>query len=172
MYTLRIIKVRKIIPWKSNQGEFAKFPLSLSGKSKTNELIDSAVCQAHQPSSVRDFMVILRDRHGFFRHLSRISYPERKYQRWLFKTIPWEKIKVLKPTLRGRHIPVLQHNEVPPPGKTFPVSVKVLERCFGDATRRKITEAVLIDELSTNETMNGKAEWTYVKLNKLSTANW
>ena len=67
--------------------------------------------------------------------------------------------------------PLHRHSELYHGGKTFPVSVKVLERCFGDATRRKITEAVLIDELSTNETMNGKAEWTYVKLNKLSTAN-
>ena len=56
--------------------------------------------------------------------------------------------------------------------KTFPISVKVLERCFGDATRRKITEAVLIDELSNDQTMNGKTEWRYVKLNKLSTTNW
>ena len=31
-----------------------------------------------------------------------------------------------------------------------------------------ISEAVLIDELSAEETMNAKNEWTYVKLNKLS----
>ena len=67
--------------------------------------------------------------------------------------------------------PLHRHAELYHGGRTFPVSVKIIERSFGDATRRKIAEAVHIDELSTNETMNGKAEWTYVKLNKLSTAN-
>ena len=47
--------------------------------------------------------------------------------------------------------------------------VKILKNCFGDPTTRKITESVLIDELTTEQTMNGKAEWTYIKLNKLST---
>ena len=44
-----------------------------------------------------------------------------------------------------------------------------MKKCFGDATERKITEAVLIDKLSATETMNGKNEWTYVKLSKVST---
>ena len=48
------------------------------------------------------------------------------------------------------------------------MSVQILKNCFGDPTTRKITEAVLIDELSKTETMNGKNEWSYVKLNKVS----
>ena len=45
--------------------------------------------------------------------------------------------------------------------------MKILKKCFSDPTGRKITEAVFIDELTTTETMNGKKEWSYVKLNKL-----
>lgn len=55
--------------------------------------------------------------------------------------------------------------------KTFPVSIKVLKKCYGDPTGRRIAEAVLIDKLSSDETMNGKNEWTYIKLNKLSAYN-
>ena len=55
-----------------------------------------------------------------------------------------------------------------PQGEKFPVSVKILKNCFGDPTTRRITEAVLIDELTTSQTMNGKNEWTYIKLNKVS----
>ena len=44
--------------------------------------------------------------------------------------------------------------------KTFPVSIKVLKKCYGDPTGRRIAEAVLIDKLSSDQTMNGKDEWT------------
>ncbi len=67
--------------------------------------------------------------------------------------------------------PLQRHSQLFHNGERFPVSVKVLKKCFGDPTGRKISEAVLIDQLSSNETMNGKNEWTYVKLNKLSTAD-
>ena len=53
-------------------------------------------------------------------------------------------------------------------GERFRVGVKILRNYFGDPTTRRISEAVLIDELSAEETMNAKSEWTYVKLNKLS----
>ena len=45
--------------------------------------------------------------------------------------------------------------------------LKILKNCFGDPITRRISEAVLIDELSADETMNGKNEWTYIKLNKI-----
>ena len=64
--------------------------------------------------------------------------------------------------------PLYQHSQLYHEGRDFPVSVKILKNCYGDPTTRRITEAVLIDELSAAETMNGKNEWTYVKLNKLS----
>ena len=67
--------------------------------------------------------------------------------------------------------PLHRHSQLFHDGKRFPVSVKILRKCFGDPTGRKITEAVLIDELSSDETMNGKNEWTYVNLNKVSTSN-
>ena len=64
--------------------------------------------------------------------------------------------------------PLYRHSQLYHGGGTFPVSVQILKNCFGDPTTRKITEAVLIDELSKTETMNGKNEWSYVKLNKVS----
>jgi hypothetical protein len=67
--------------------------------------------------------------------------------------------------------PLYRHSQLFHGHNKFPVSIKVLKRCFGDATGRKITESVMIDKLSTSETMNGKNEWTYVKLNKVSTSN-
>ena len=65
--------------------------------------------------------------------------------------------------------PLYRHSQLFHQGNEFPVRVKILKNCFGDPTTRKITESVLIDELTTEQTMNGKAEWTYIKLNKLST---
>ena len=64
--------------------------------------------------------------------------------------------------------PLFRHSQLYHNGNSFPVSVKILRKCYGDPTGRKITEAVLIDELTTEETMNGKKEWSYVKLNKVS----
>ena len=64
--------------------------------------------------------------------------------------------------------PLYRHSQLYHQGNKFPVSVKILKNCFGDPTTRRITEAVLIDELSSEETMNGKSEWSYMKLNKLS----
>jgi uncharacterized protein YktA (UPF0223 family) len=64
--------------------------------------------------------------------------------------------------------PLYRHSQLYHEGKSFPVRVKILKNCFGDPTTRRITEAVLIDELSSEETMNGKNEWTYIKLNKIS----
>ena len=65
--------------------------------------------------------------------------------------------------------PLHKHGLMYHQGNTFPVTVKILKNCQSDPTTRKITEAVLIDELSPAEMMNSKCEWTYVKLNKIST---
>ena len=64
--------------------------------------------------------------------------------------------------------PLYRHSQLYHQGNRFPVGVRILSNCFGDPTTRRITESVLIDELSSEETMNGKNEWTYIKLNKLS----
>ena len=64
--------------------------------------------------------------------------------------------------------PLYRHSQLYHNGRRFSVSIKILKTCFGDPTTRRITESVLIDELTAAETMNGKNEWTYIKLNKLS----
>ena len=63
--------------------------------------------------------------------------------------------------------PLFRHKELYHPDEEFSVEVKVLAKCFGKPSRRMITEAVLIDELGADETMNNKSEWTYTKLYKL-----
>ena len=65
--------------------------------------------------------------------------------------------------------PLHRHSQIFHDNKRFPINVRILRECFGDPTGRKIAEAVLINELSTDQTMNGKKEWSYIKLNKLST---
>ena len=60
--------------------------------------------------------------------------------------------------------PLFRHKELYHPNEDFSVEVKVLAKCFGKPSRRMITEAVLIDELGADETMNNKMEWTYTKL--------
>ena len=64
--------------------------------------------------------------------------------------------------------PLYRHSQLHHNGERFRVGVKILRNCFGDPTTRRIAEAVLIDELSAEEAMNAKNEWTYVKLNKLT----
>ena len=48
--------------------------------------------------------------------------------------------------------------------QNFEVDISILARCFGEPTTRMITEAVLINELSDNDTLNSRSEWNYVKL--------
>ena len=64
--------------------------------------------------------------------------------------------------------PLYRLSQIYHQGNSFPVGVKILRNCFRDPTVRRISEAVLIDELSAEETMNAKTEWTYIRLNKLS----
>ena len=63
-----------------------------------------------------------------------------------------------------------RHSKLFNDDKRFPINVKILRDCFGDPTGRKVAETVLINELSINQTMNGKKEWSYIKLKKLSTS--
>ena len=59
---------------------------------------------------------------------------------------------------------LFQHSMKHHDGKEFQMEVKILSKCFGEPTARMISEAVLIDELNDNETLNSKTEWNYVKL--------
>ena len=47
------------------------------------------------------------------------------------------------------------------------LDVKVIDSSFGRPSRRMIAESVMIEQLSEEEAMNNKREWTYTKLNKV-----
>ena len=49
-------------------------------------------------------------------------------------------------------------------GETFGVDVKIITQCYGKPTTRMITEAVKIEELPDENSLNSKSEWTYVRL--------
>ena len=64
--------------------------------------------------------------------------------------------------------PLHRHAQVYHGGREFEVKVSIMKQCFGDASKRQITEAVLIDELTENETMHSKSEWNYINLRKIN----
>ena len=64
--------------------------------------------------------------------------------------------------------PLFRHSQLYHNGREFKVKISILKQCFGDATKRHITEAVLIDELTEDETMNSKNEWNYINLRKIN----
>ena len=64
--------------------------------------------------------------------------------------------------------PLFRHSQLYHNGQEFEVGVKILKQCYGDATKRQIAEAVLIDELTEEETMNSKNEWNYINLKKIN----
>ena len=66
--------------------------------------------------------------------------------------------------------PLWRHSELYHEGGDFEVEFEVIGDSFGKPSRRMITEAVLIEQLKENETMNSKQEWTYTKLNKIHTS--
>ena len=49
-------------------------------------------------------------------------------------------------------------------GETFSVDVKIMTQCYGKPSTRMITEAVRIEELPDENSLNSKSEWTYVRL--------
>ena len=49
-------------------------------------------------------------------------------------------------------------------GGTFDIDVRLMAQCYGKPTARMIAEAVHIEELPEENTLNSKAEWTYIKL--------
>ena len=58
--------------------------------------------------------------------------------------------------------PLYRHWQIYHDGSEFPVNIKIMKECFGDPTKRHISEAVLIDELTGRQTMNSKNEWSEV----------
>ena len=63
--------------------------------------------------------------------------------------------------------PLQRHANMYHGGGQFEASLRILARCYGKPSRRLITEAVLIDEIPNEMTMNSKCEWSYVKLSKV-----
>ena len=63
--------------------------------------------------------------------------------------------------------PLQRHANLHHNGGHFEASVKIIAECYGRPSRRMITEAVVIDEIPNDMTMNNKSEWSYVKLAKV-----
>ncbi len=53
-------------------------------------------------------------------------------------------------------------------GEWFDIDVKVLARCYGKPTTRLITEAIHIEELPEENSLNEKTEWNYIKLPRVA----
>ena len=64
--------------------------------------------------------------------------------------------------------PLWQHSIEHHDSRKFPVTLKILSRCFGKPTRRLITEAVMIDELEEMEAMNNKGEYGFVRMPRVN----
>ena len=64
--------------------------------------------------------------------------------------------------------PLWRHSELYHGGGDFDLELKLTDKSFGKPSRRMIAESVLIEQLSKEEIMNSKKEWSYVKLNKVS----
>ena len=53
-------------------------------------------------------------------------------------------------------------------GARFNYTVRILARCYGKPTTRMITEAIRIEELPDENSMNEKSEWNYVQLPRVT----
>ena len=63
---------------------------------------------------------------------------------------------------------LFQHSKQYHENQEFQLDIKIISRCFGAPTTRLITEAVLINELDDDETLNSRKEWSYVKLPRVT----
>ena len=63
--------------------------------------------------------------------------------------------------------PLWRHSTLFHEKQKFRYNIIIEAKCFGKSSRRLITESVLIDELSADEAMNSKSEWSYCKLQKV-----
>ena len=92
----------------------------------------------------------------------------RKYRGQTGRSV-YERVKEEVRDWRGRSekSPLWRHSEIYHNGENFDLEVKVTDKCFGKPSKRMISESVMIEQLRDDETMNGKQEWTYVKLNKV-----
>ena len=49
-------------------------------------------------------------------------------------------------------------------GQRFEVGIRIIASCYGKPTTRLITEAIHIEDIPTENTMNEKTEWNYIRL--------
>ena len=57
-----------------------------------------------------------------------------------------------------------EHARIHHNNESSEIEIKIKARCFGKPTTRLITEAVLINEMDANKTLNNRDEWAYVRL--------
>ena len=81
------------------------------------------------------------------------------YQRTKEEVADWLK--------KDEESPLWKHAELYHGGNDFEIDIDIMKKCFGKPSRRRISEAVLINELPNEKTMNNKAEWSYIKLSKV-----
>ena len=53
-------------------------------------------------------------------------------------------------------------------GGQFLINIRLLKECYGKPTARIVSEAVLIEDLPTELSLNSKAEWNYVSLPRVT----
>ena len=49
----------------------------------------------------------------------------------------------------------------------FPMKIKVNCQCFGQPSRRLVTEAVMINKMDVRESMNRKEEWNSMRIPRI-----
>ena len=69
---------------------------------------------------------------------------------------------------RSQECPLFRHSQLYHEGRQFEFDVKILRQCFGKPSRRMISEAVYVNQLKEEETMNSRDKWTYMTLNKVN----
>ena len=84
----------------------------------------------------------------------------------------YERMKEHMNSMGGRHEesrenPLYRHSVDCHQGRQFRINVRVVDKQFGRPSNRLISEAVRIYELDGMKAMNGKSEWSYIKLDKL-----
>ena len=60
------------------------------------------------------------------------------------------------------------HSEKCHDGGQFLIEIKLLKECYGKPTARMVSEAVLIEDLPVELSLNSKAEWNYISLPRVT----
>jgi len=142
-------------------GETVKQILQRSDPFKNNKCnrVDCFVCRNEIPINCRERGIVYQLKCKVCDRKYRGQTGRSEYER------NCEHIKDLENKVKSS--PLYRHKELFHQNENFDIEVSILARCYGKASRRMITEAVLIGELENNETMNSKTEWSYTKLYKL-----